>query len=142
MIDEKQIETVLEMSNDERLSDAIRINKQSAEGGMAVDIDPAKIKKPIPWSRISMVASIIVFILSILIIENKFAIHLSNRLSLPGLLAILASNYLSNFTGRMWYTGGVGATITKKSPESLIKFVGWIMLLIPIGYELVSRSLK
>lgn len=136
---ERQIEALLKLSQDKSFKNSIQLSPKKDSGLINVEIDPSRVKKPVNWSRVGTIAAITVFILNIFIIQNPISINLSQQLSFFGLIIILFGSPLSKYKGTMWAWGRIGTRITEPSPTFLVKFIGWMMLLIPIIYELYSR---
>ncbi|MEI7480453.1 MAG: hypothetical protein WCJ59_02390 [bacterium] len=141
MTNEKQLDAILELStdNEEKMSEAI-VLKQDKNGNIKTDIKPELIKKvsKMPY-YIKATLAVVVFILGVLFIKDPISVNLLIEVADYGLLAVLASNYLSTFRGSMWYFGGTGTIIDKPTPIFLIEFVGWIMLFIPVISEIISK---
>lgn len=137
---ERQIHAILNLSQHKSFADSIKLSPKRDSHLMDVSIDSARVKRLINWSRIGSLTAITIFILNLFVIRKPISISIFQQVSLFGLILILFGGPLSKYTGTMWSWGRVGTRITEPSPSFLVKFIGWILLLAPIVYELLSTN--
>jgi len=136
MTSEKQLDAILKLGleNGEKMSEAIILEKNK-DGNIKTDIKTELIKKTktkYPY-YVKVLLAIAVFIPSVYFEKDSLFI------SIPGLFAVLASNYLSTYRGYTFHLIGTITTKYKPTPVFLIEFVGWILLFIPIISEIIFK---
>lgn len=136
---EKQINAILNLSQDKSFTNAIKLSPRNNSGLIDVNIDQSRVKRFINWSRIGSLAAMAIFVLSLFYIHDEVSIGIFQQVSFFGLILILFASPFSKYTGTMWAWGRFGTKITEPSPAFLVKLIGWMLLLAPIIYELQSK---
>ncbi|HYV33538.1 MAG TPA: hypothetical protein VE973_01695 [Candidatus Limnocylindria bacterium] len=137
-----QIDALLNLSQDKNFDNRVELSPKKGSDLMNVKINPGRATKFINWPAIGSFLATIIFLLSVFVIRNPLAVSMLQQVSLLGLILIVFGGPLSRYTGTMWTWGHVGTKVTQPSPAFLVKLIGWILLLIPITYDLYQMAIK
>lgn len=133
---EKQIGAILDLSKQDNYADNMTLSIGNNDTYIGINIDHNRVKRIINWSRIGNYIAITIFILSIFLLQDPISINIFNGISLWGLMVIIFADKASKFKGGLF---AWPVLITKPSPISMVKFVGWLLLLIPTISEIIHR---
>jgi hypothetical protein len=61
-------------------------------------------------------------------------------ISFTGLFIILLSENIGKYTGNLWLMGRIGTNITRETPASVLRFLGWVFIFMPILIALLNLA--